>query len=162
MKKVSCPYEDATTGAARSGNWDSLLEKHAYECVVCREVLLASSWMQTLEQEVPQASAANDDSRDASLLWWRAQLTEKQARAEQAHWILEWTEMFVACALAAALVGWALWNWALLQAAVDWLVTSLSPQTWMAAYMPGTLSWSPLIVLSLAVLLIAYPILAEE
>ena len=33
--------------------------------------------------------------------------------------------------------GWALWNWALMQAGVDWLVTNLSPQTWMAAYMLG-------------------------
>jgi hypothetical protein len=162
MQRVSCPYEEATSVAARSGKWDSRLEKHAHECVVCQEVVLASSWMQTLGQETAQDRATDHDSRDASLLWWRAQLTEKQARAEQAQSVLDWTEVFVACAVAAALAGWALWNWALMQAGVDWLVTNLSPQTWMAAYMLGNLSWSALIVLSLAVLLVAYPILAGE
>jgi len=158
MKRAVCLHEDATTRAARSGEWNSFLKKHVDECAACREVVETSRWMQALAQD----PALNHDSHDASLLWWRAQLSEKQAQAERAQSVLEWTEIVVACAMAVALAGWAAWNWALLQVAADWLETGLSPQTWIAAYSGESSFWSAFSVLLLAALLVAYPILAEE
>ena len=108
MQRVSCPYEEATSVAARSGKWDSRLEKHAHECVVCQEVVLASSFDANAgARNGPRAERQITTRVMQACYGGGAQLTtEKQARAEQAQSVLDWarTEVFVACAVAAALV----------------------------------------------------------
>jgi hypothetical protein len=115
-----------------------------------------------MAEDTAQDHATNHDSSDASLLWWRAQLNEKQAKAARAQSVLEWAEMTLACVVAAALAGWAVWNWPLLQTAAGWLAASLSPQTWIAAYSAGASFWLILGVLSVAAVLLVYPIFAQE
>jgi len=44
-----------------------------------REIVLASQWMQSLAQSCQRPTLP-----DASLLWWRAQLSEKHAKVEKA------------------------------------------------------------------------------
>jgi hypothetical protein len=161
MKSVNCTQEELVTQSARSGEWPDGLRSHVAGCAVCEDIVRASRWMQAM------ATADMDlDSRDAGLLWWRAQLGERRAQAERVHNALEWIEIASLAIVAAGFWGWAARNWQLFGDAADWFWTALSLQNWSAAYSIANSfvvsSWPIVTVLSFLLLCVAYPILAED
>jgi hypothetical protein len=158
MKKAICSHEEAVTNAARRGEWNAVLEKHCSECPTCGEAVETARWMRAMAGD----GEICVDAREASLIWWRAQLSERQTEAAKAHSIVAWAEMALGCAVFVAVAAWVAGNWPAVQGAADWLGAGLSPQTWSAAYATGAPFWSFLSVFVLVVLFVVYPVLVEE
>ena len=156
MNRVNCPQEGAVTKAVRIGILERPLTTHAATCAVCWEIIQASRWMQALAR----SSESNPTLPDPSLLWWRARLSEKQAKAEKAQDVLEWAEITSAVAISLGLVGWAAWNWYAIQGLMTWILTGA--QLWVTAYSMPIVFLPTIAVLCLAALILAYPILVDE
>jgi len=149
MKRTNCSNEVAVQKAAHSGEWPESLKTHVTACDACREVADTSRWMQALADPSEKSFAL----QDASFLWWRAQLSEKQTAAVRVQETLEWAEFALVIVVVAGLAVWATWNWQLFQRTVGSLLASLSGSTAISF-------WSILLVTSLAA--IFYPIVVEE
>lgn len=80
MMPNNCPQEDAVAQAARSGRWNETLAQHARQCPACREISLIGGWMNHLAVE----SAESRPLPEASLLWWKHELLERDRRRERA------------------------------------------------------------------------------
>ena len=180
MKQAICPPEGAVLRAARTDQWEGSLKTHVANCPVCREIVQTSRWMQALAQR----SEKDMLLPDAGLLWWKAHLSQIHAHAEQAQKPLVVVEVIseAAIALAAialALAGWLTWSWSEVPGVMTGLLTGLLSQLlsplwktdWLAGWtVMGSLpAISPfgvlsliVAVLSLAVLLVAYPLLSED
>ncbi|MBZ5642043.1 MAG: hypothetical protein LAO19_04730 [Acidobacteriia bacterium] len=162
MSQPPCPQEEIILKAARARIWEESLTTHLEACPECRELALASRWMQSLAQDSDRARPLPDPAR----VWWRAQLSSKQARAERAHEYVEWTELISASALCAALAAWIAWNWPAVQLFFARTLATALPHSWFIA--------SPLLAVasaifplaaflaSLAAAVLAYPILARD
>lgn len=162
MKRMHCPQEAEVTKAARAGNLeaslqDASLRAHTATCDVCRGVIEASSWMQALAQ----APGSNRALPDASLVYWRARLSEQEAEAEKAQDILDWAEL-AAGAGAAGLAGWGVWHWVSIQGSIASLDRGLQFAAGIYSA-PGFLlaAGGAFAVLALVVVL-TYPELADE
>jgi hypothetical protein len=161
MKSANCPQENEVAKAARSGAWDDALRAHAKGCAICRDVAAAAGWMQNLARR----EETDLDSRQASLIWWKAQLAEKQARAERAQEIAAWIEIVFAALLVAGIAGWVTAGWQSLQGAAAWLwaeIVQFLPFDNAVAGSGAIVFWAILAAASALVLLVAYPILSEE
>ena len=183
MKQAVCPQEEAVSRALRTGLrmdqidlWKGSVQGHVAECAICREMVLTSRWMHTLAQR----SEEKFTLPDANLLWWRAHLSQKQAEAERAQKPLEVIEVvseaaIALAAIALALAGWLTWNWSEVPGVITKLLVRLLSQLWEADWLAAWAVTSslpvtspfvvlPLLVtvLSLVVLLVAYPLLAED
>ena len=156
MKQMNCAQEAAVTKAVRTGNWEESLTAHAATCAVCREIVETVSWMQALARR-PETIAALPD---ASLLWWKARLSEKQAKAEKAHAVTEWFEIASFAAISIGLAAWVAWNWFAVQASMTRLMVTI--QLWVAAYSTTLLFLPVSAVLCLALAVLTYPILVDD
>ncbi len=156
MKRVNCPQEAAVTNAVRTGSLETSLTTHAANCAVCREIIQVSSWMHALSR----SSESNPSLPDAGLLWWRARLSEKKADAEKAQDVLEWVEIASTAAISLGLGGWVAWNWYAIQGWMAWILAGAQHR--MAAYSAPILFSPIIIVLSLAALVLVYPILVDD
>ena len=175
MNPALCSQEAAVAKAVRTGRWNPEMEAHAAVCSVCKEVAQAARWMQALAQPaaVPAVSPTAGDAPmpDASWLWCRALLDQKQAEARGARRRLAAAEMGCAALMALLLAGWLRWNWPAVEASLSGLETSLRPQLWRAVawfLMPSAgdlFSLTATLLLALAgvaALLASYPLLSEE
>ena len=162
MKPANCPQEANILKAVRAGAWEETLSTHLRECSVCREIARASQWMQALAQSPQNARALPDAGR----VWWRAQFSEKQAKAERAQEIFEWAEILSASVICAGLAGWIVWNWYAIQLLFASLMAGTLPNSWIAgSSMFGTAALmfsSVAVILSLAAIVLAYPLLARD
>ena len=165
MSQANCSQAMAVARAVRSGEWEDSLRTHAGECAVCRDVVEASLWMQALAD----SSKENIPLPDAGLVWSRAQwsrtLRDRHAQAQRAQRVTEWIEIASVAIVSAGLAIWTIWEWQLFQAATDWVTTGLlqlSIATYEAAGSAQVSFGTTAAVLSLIVVLLAYPILADE
>jgi hypothetical protein len=156
MKHLRCPQEPAVTKAVHTGNLEKSLTTHASTCAVCREIIQTANWM----QDLARSPESKPTLPNASLVWWRAQLSEKQAQAGKAQDFLEWVEFTSAAAISLGLAVWLIWNWYAVQRLITWI--SAGANSWATAYsMP--FFFPPIIaVLCSVALVLAYPILADE
>lgn len=134
MKQAICPQEAAAARAARTGQWEESLQAHVAECAVCRDVAQAARWMYALAHK----SERNLALPDADLLWWRAQLAQKQAQAERAQKPLEWVAVFSEAILVLGPAGWFAWNWHEVQGLLTGLLAGLVLQVWKVAWLVAT------------------------
>ena len=167
MSHSSCSREAAVVQAVRTGDWNESLGAHLRECATCRDVREAARWMQAL---APQPSESNG-LPDPQILWLRAQLSERQAAAERAQKILQWTEVAFIMAFCAGLGIWLAWNWDALGGEIadglGWALGDAWPALWanLSAYGPANapiLFSSALAVISLLAVAVSYPLLARE
>ena len=118
-----------------------------------------SRWMQAMAWGVEGGSALPD----ASLLWWRAQLSERRARLEGAQKAVEWLEIVSSVLVSFGLLVWTVWNWQAVQAALAWLSANAWSRVSLAGYLLAVsapdLFWSITVVVSLALVVLAYPLL---
>lgn len=161
MSQANCPREAELLKAVRTGMWEEGLSAHVLKCADCREIAQASQWMQTLAQNSEKPTLS-----DASLLWWRAHLSEKQAKAERAQELLEWTEIISAIIIFAGLAGWVGWNWYAIQTQLTLFLTDTWSQLWITASSalnttPITLSLGA-VILSFVAVVVAYPLLVRD
>ncbi len=155
MSGMTCPQEAAVLRAVRTGEWPEALAIHAAGCAPCRGIVQAAQWMQSLVQ----SSEKNLVLPDAKLVWWRAQLADRRAKAEGTQSVVEWLA-FVSGAIAPlGLAGWVAWNWFGIQWQAARLLAGWSPQWAAAAYWFTSLAPA---LLFLAALSLAYPLLVRE
>ena len=155
MKSVNCPQEAAITRAVRAGNIDESLPSHAATCAICREVFQAASWMQGLAR----TSESNPTLPDAGRVWWKAQLAEKQLKAEKAQDFSEWVEIISATVVSLGLAGWLAWNWFAIQGLMAWVLKST--ESWLTAYAITNVFLPVVAVLSLIALALGSPVVDE-
>ena len=166
MNIVDCPQEEDVSKASRTGQWTVPIKAHLAECSHCREIVLASRWMQALAQ-FPESDAALPEP---GVVWWRAQLIEKQAAAERSQKPLEWVENFTAAVIAIAVAGGFAWGWSQIQGRLPALLETMWPEFWKATWTAATsapdvyssLTLPMVIALCIGVILLGYPLLAEE
>jgi len=156
MMHAKCSQEEAVARAARTGDWETSLTTHADTCPICRGIMKTSSWMQNL------ARSSESDLRlpDGSLLWWSAQVSETQAKAERSQDVLEWIAFASVAVPSLGLTAWLAWNWYSIQGWIAWILAGA--QLRMTAY-SAPIPFSLIIsILSLAAVVLIYPILVDE
>ncbi len=134
MKAFVCPHESAVWRAARAARWDESLTAHLRECSVCREIVQATGWMQTLAQPDGNTLALPD----ASLLWRQGRLSQKQAEMERALRPLDAIEILPAATAALVFVSWFLWNLYSTGGLFAWIQTQMLPQIWRITWTAAT------------------------
>jgi len=162
MRQASCSQEVSILKAIRTGTWEEAVSTHLAGCAACEEIVQASRWMQALAQDCENAETLPDAGR----VWWRAQVSEEQAKAERAQELLEWVELISATIFSAGLAGWIVWHWNAIQSSL----TSFIADTWLHSWIATssvlnmallTVS-SGAVILSIVTLAIAYPMLARD
>jgi hypothetical protein len=156
MKQMNCAQEAAVTKAVRTGNWEESLTAHAATCAVCRDIIEAASWMQALARS-PEAISTLPE---ASLLWWKARLSEKQEKAERVQDVSEWVEIASVTAISIGLAAWVAWNWLAVQTSMTKLMVTM--QLWVTASSTSLLFLPVSVVLCLAFAVLTYPILVDD
>lgn len=176
MSRTSCSEERAVARAVRSGEWNESLEAHVRSCATCHSVRQAAEWMRGLAPAPELGPNDQTDLPDPQILWLRAQLSERQARAERAHAILQWVEIASAMVICAGVGVWLAWNWnevgGLIGDGTNWVLFDSWPALWnsfsvygLSAYGPGNAPLvfsSALAAIAVAAVAIAYPLLARE
>lgn len=161
MSQTNCQQEAAVSEAAQSGRWEDSVGRHAAECSLCQEIVQTSSWMQAMAQGVKGGPALPD----ASLLWWRAQISERQAELVRTQRAVEWLQIASSAFAGAGLLVWAVWNWRAVLAALGWLSSDVWSRVWLAGYLLAVsepdLFWLIVVMASLAMVLLAYPLLEK-
>jgi hypothetical protein len=159
MSRTDCPREEAVSEAVRSGKWEGPITRHAAECQICREIVQTSRWMQAMAESVESVSALPD----ASVMWWRAQLSEREAKLERTQKALEWLQIISSVLVSAGLLVWAVWNWRAVAGAMAWLSSDVWSRVWVAAYLLAVSApdffWPIVVMVSLAMVAVAYPLL---
>jgi hypothetical protein len=167
MSHTSCSQESAVARAVRSGERSESLEGHLRECAVCRGVQQTARWMQALS---PSAQPQND-LPDPQILWLRAQLSQRQAAAEQAQKVLQWVEIACVTAACVGLSIWLAWSWNEIGGEIadrfGWVLFDAWPALWSSLYAYGPVNSpilfsSALAMISLLALAVAYPLLVRE
>ena len=156
MKRMNCAQEAAVARAVRTGNWEESLTTHAAACAVCQEITQTAGWMQALARSPETISTLPD----ASLLWWKARLSEKQAKAEKAQEVSEWVEIASVTAILIGLAAWVTWNRLAIQALMTRFMGAM--QLWVTAYSTSLLFLPVSAVLCLALAVPTYPLLVDD
>lgn len=97
---MTCPREQETLEARRSGQWSEELRAHFAACESCADALLVAGFME-------EATATDVAVPPVGLVWWKAQLRARREAAENATrpiWVAERTAA-VAAALGAVVVA---------------------------------------------------------
>jgi hypothetical protein len=109
MNAKPCPYEDAVTAAASSGDWTPELSGHRDGCMRCAELSLVVVAL------VADAEVMSDESialPDPGLIWMRSRLAARERkfrRATQGIVLVQRAAMAVAAAIGLAFAP-GLWN----------------------------------------------------
>jgi hypothetical protein len=99
MNLEFCEYEEAVTAALASGQWSEELVQHLTACRQCADLRLVSQYLATA---APPTREQTTHLPAPGLIWWRAQLAERQALAARA---VAAIEVMQKVALAVALVA---------------------------------------------------------
>ena len=81
MNAKPCPYEDAVTAAASSGDWNPKLRAHRDGCMTCAELTLVVAAL------AADAESLLDDSialPDPGLIWMRSRLAAREQKFHRA------------------------------------------------------------------------------
>ncbi|MXZ70040.1 MAG: hypothetical protein F4Z04_00825 [Acidobacteria bacterium] len=99
-----CRHDAAVHEAIRTGEWTPALRQHASGCARCGEAVAIGRLLNAMPSPEPSA-------RKADVLWWQAQLTTRNARAERVHRtlaVMETVAVSVAGAVGLGALIWAL------------------------------------------------------
>ena len=162
MRPAGCPQEVNVREAVRAGTWQENLSAHVAACPDCRETVHASRWMQALAQSPENPPALPDAGR----VWWRARVSERQAKAERAQEIFEWVEIIFASAVCAGLAVWIVRDWFAIQMLAVSILAGSRPHSWISSYsalgMAPTILTLGAVIVSILAIVLAYPMLARD
>jgi len=167
MSKTICSQETAVAEAVRAGRWNDSLEAHLAGCARCGELLHTVRAMQSL------ALTPNGETTmpEASWLWCRALLEQKQQESRRIRRKLATVEYTTTVLLVLGSVGWLAWSWPKLESLLTGWQANLWAELWRAAWFlaertPMLASLPSAAVLALllaaAAFLLAQPLLAED
>lgn len=169
MREKICAQEIVVAQVARTGLWDNTLRNHAAGCAACRELVVAVTAMQSLAAGFEKVS----ELPDAGWLWRKALLEQKQAEADRAQRPLRVAQFASVPAIVLGFAVWIGWYWPQMQEQIQVQVTvwqtGLWPRLWQAfwSFAAATTQLSPgpfllVLLLAVAAVLVAHPLLAEE
>jgi len=111
MKSISCAHEDAVTAAARTGKWTSELRAHRDGCMTCAELTLVVA---ALTADAEQLKDEAIPLPDPGVIWFRAQLAEREHRYRRATRAIVWVQRATIAAVVAVGLAFAPGLWALI------------------------------------------------
>ena len=166
-----CDREMGIAKAVRTGRWSPEAQAHLASCPSCAEAAQAARWMQTLARPADLPAPSGTKMQEASWLWCRALLEQKEAEARRARRRMATVEYATALTLTLGSGAWLAWSWPQLQALFTAWQASLWAELWRAAWFlagqaPMLASLPAVSVLALllaaAAFLLAQPLLAED
>ncbi len=107
MNRPSCPYEEKTADAARTGCWEDSLASHVRRCADCRAVAGTIKWM----KDIAAADIQPPHLPDPEKLFRNAQIAANREARERALLPLAIAEFAVRITLIFISAGAALWSW---------------------------------------------------
>ena len=107
MNRITCPYEEDTSNAARTGRWDDSTRDHVEQCAYCREIAGIAEWM----GNIAGMDAPADALPDPKQVFLNAQIAALQAAREKALRPLVIAEFVVRIMIILALAVGVLWSW---------------------------------------------------
>jgi hypothetical protein len=111
MKSESCVHEDAVANAVRTGAWSPELRAHRDGCMICAELTLVVAAMAAdAEQLVDEAIPLPDPG----VLWFRAQLAERERVFKRATRAIVWVQRAAITVVAAIGLAFAPGLWGLI------------------------------------------------
>jgi len=170
MKRNNCDQEAAVLNAARTGQWDGPLKAHVAGCGACRETAQTSRWMLSLAQSCEPSREGIAALPEPGLVWWRAQLAQKQRAAERTQKKLEWIASIIQAVVVLGVAGGFAWIWPRFQGQLPELLSGLWPRLWNAAStaagsfpaLYSSLTLPALMALCAVAIFVVYPFLVEE
>ena len=105
----SCPFEDATTAAARSGNWSAELAAHRDGCLLCAEATLVAA---ALAADAESLAADPRPLPDPAVIWLRAAIAAREQKLARATRAITWVQRaaFAAATAVGLFVAPELWS----------------------------------------------------
>lgn len=157
MNRKACTEENAIVRSARTGRLDKLSQAHIQNCAGCRDAVQAVSYM-VLVANLP----GGESLPEPSLLWWRAELAQRQTQAQRAQRPLLVIETLTAVISLIAIAGGFAWIWLTVgDEFPEWLLQSWAQLS--SAALPQSLPMFASIFAIAGVLAFsAYPLLVEE
>lgn len=113
--KNPCPFEEAVTAAARSGEWDPELAAHRDGCLTCAELTLVVA---ALAADAEMLEADPRPLPDPGVIWFRASLAARERDLGRATRAITWVQRAAVAAAAAVGLAFAPGLWAQLRRAV--------------------------------------------
>jgi hypothetical protein len=104
MNAEFCEFEEAVVAAIANGEWSDSLRHHVANCGQCADLQLISEYLRQVTAREEEATVLPTPS----FLWWRAQLAERQEKAQQA---LAAIEIVQKLAIAFAVICLILFAW---------------------------------------------------
>jgi len=111
MKSISCAHEDAVAAAARTGKWTSELRAHRDGCMTCAELTLVVA---ALTADAEQLKDEAIPLPDPGVIWFRAQLAEREHMYRRATRAIVWVQRATIAAVVAVGLAFAPGLWALI------------------------------------------------
>ncbi len=111
MKIQSCAHEDAVAAAARTGEWTPELCAHRDGCMTCAELTLVVAALTADAEQLVDEAIPLPDPR---VLWFRAQLAERERVFKRATSAIVWVQRAAVAAVAAVGLAFAPGLWALI------------------------------------------------
>lgn len=108
MSNIACQYEARVLAALESRQWPPEIERHLHACSACQSLALAVPALTLLKEEIEaKFNVRALELPRFELLWWKAQLQEKQYQELRVQKIITWI-WACATAVGAALLsfGW--------------------------------------------------------
>ena len=102
ISSKGCLHEARVLRAVRTGRWDDALESHAAVCPACGEVALVGGRLRTFARE----TESHHRLPGPSLVWLKAQLTERQVESQRASNPWAMAEALGLGTVALALASW--------------------------------------------------------
>ena len=107
MNRITCPYEDNISNAARTGRWDDSTRAHVKQCAHCREIAGITEWMGNIAGMDAQEAVLPDPRQ----VFLNAQIAAMQMAREKALSPLVIVEFVVRIMIILALAAGVLWAW---------------------------------------------------
>lgn len=89
MTSKTCPYEQAVTDAASSGDWSPELSSHRDSCLSCAELTLVVA---ALEADAEELAAIEVPLPDPGSIWLRARLASRERDYRRAIRAIVWVQ----------------------------------------------------------------------
>ncbi len=154
MNQRSCPHEQKTADAARTGRWEDSVRAHVLECPDCREIAGIAEWM----NRIAAADTLQSRLPDPEQLFGNAQIAAIQAAQEKALLPLAIAESVVRITILLTLAAAALWTWFGLRS----LAALQTPYPYMPQYALSAAAALAPCVIALAFARLAQPMLTGK
>jgi late competence protein required for DNA uptake (superfamily II DNA/RNA helicase) len=139
VKTTTCQHESSVLAATRHGAWNEAIRTHIAGCSYCRELVLAGRVMESLLLDSTLSSQTDATLSDPGLIWWKAQMAERQFAAVRARKRLDTIQAAILAFAAIGIAGAFALSWSRIQ---QQLIAGFWPNVWTAAWSAVGSVWS--------------------